>query len=226
MAMWWLERAFFFVSPISNIPMSGSSPLLLHPINLPAPFPRIWAYAKLLVVKTTNSFFGPERVTPPRKNGEKGIWEKIMHFWSRDPTSIPGTNIFLGSAKNAADSHALERNNIRTVINATVDVPNFFEGRSDRIQYLRIPLEDVEGATLPMDELKRAVDVIQESDGNVLVHCMMGASRSAAIVCYYLMATRRWTMEDTYAKLCEWRAAVTMNQAFYDQLIAEDEEEH
>lgn len=199
--------------------MSGSS--LLHPINLPAPFPRIWAYAKLFVMKTTNSFFGPERVTPPRKNGEKGIWEKIMHFWSRDPTPIPETNIFLGSAKNAADSYALERNNIRTVINATADVPNFFEGRADQIQYLRIPLEDVEGAVLPMDELKRAVDAIRDSDGNVLVHCMMGASRSAAVVCYYLMATRRWPMEDAYAQLCEWRPAVTMNQAFYDQLMVD-----
>ena len=197
------------------------SETIRHPWEWPAPFPRLWAYGTLFVIKATDALIGPERVHPDRKHGEKRVWDKIVHFWSRDPTRIPGTNIFLGSAKNAADSNGLHRNNIRLVINATADVPNFFEGRNDNIRYIRVPLEDVDNAELRMDLFESCVlEIDSVPEGNVLVHCMMGASRSAAVVCYYLMKHNGWTMRDTYDKVSAWRPAVTMNVSFYDRLTA------
>ena len=71
--------------------------------------------------------------TPPeRLSKDTGLFKKFQLFWTTDPTPIPGTNLFLGSAKNAADYDSLKRNNIKMIINVTSDVPNFFEKECDK----------------------------------------------------------------------------------------------
>ena len=49
--------------------------------------------------------------------------------------------LFLGNAKNSADSGCLSRNGIKYVLNVTNNIPNTFEG-SDDFRYMKIPIND------------------------------------------------------------------------------------
>lgn len=52
---------------------------------------------------------------------------------------LPG--LYLGNASHSVDSRALQKYNIRFVLNVTPDLPNAFEGSGD-IEYLQIPITD------------------------------------------------------------------------------------
>lgn len=49
--------------------------------------------------------------------------------------------LFLGNQSHSEDSRALQKYNIRYVLNVTPDLPNVFEASAD-IRYLQIPITD------------------------------------------------------------------------------------
>ena len=157
--------------------------------------------------------------TPPeRLSKDKGLLEKFQLFWTKNPTQIPGTRLFLGSAKNAADYDSLKRNDIKMIINVTSDVPNFFE---DDFIYHRIHLLDISEDSLynHVEEINKTLEIVKEYvEGNVLIHCMMGASRSVGFVCLYLMDTLDLNMENAYAFVKDKREAASINKKFYKEL--------
>jgi hypothetical protein len=157
--------------------------------------------------------------TPPeRLSKDTGLFKKFQLFWTTDPTPIPGTNLFLGSAKNAADYDSLKRNNIKMIINVTSDVPNFFE---KEFIYHRIHLLDISEDSLynHEEEINNTLEMVKEHvDGNILIHCMMGASRSVGFVCLYIMDTLNINLENTYAFVKEHREAAAINKKFYTEL--------
>jgi protein-tyrosine phosphatase len=55
-------------------------------------------------------------------------------------------------------------------------------------------------------------------NGNVLVHCMAGVSRSATVVIAYLMKTNKWKYEETLKYVREKRNIVGPNEGFLRQL--------
>lgn len=62
-------------------------------------------------------------------------------------------------------------------------------------------------------------DALEENDTNVvLVHCVMGVSRSAAVVCAYLVATTSMTPQEALAFVMERRPVVCPNLGFRKQL--------
>lgn len=52
----------------------------------------------------------------------------------------------------------------------------------------------------------------------VFVHCVMGKSRSATIICAFLMYKYRVTLPEALAQLCEGRPACEPNPGFIEQL--------
>ena len=60
--------------------------------------------------------------------------------------------------------------------------------------------------------------VKEHVDGNILIHCMMGASRSVGFVCLYIMDTLNINLENTYAFVKEHREAAAINKKFYTEL--------
>lgn len=50
--------------------------------------------------------------------------------------------LFLGNAENSADLEALQRHNIRYVLNVTPNLPNAFEDKGLGIKYMKIPIQD------------------------------------------------------------------------------------
>jgi atypical dual specificity phosphatase len=99
---------------------------------------------------------------------------------------IPG--LFLGDAYHAADGATLRRLGIRWVLNATVNLDNLLENDDD-VEYLQLKLRDEVNQSL-VEAIPLAIAFIRNAlsrDESVLVHCQMGASRSASLVIAYLV---------------------------------------
>ena len=197
-----------------------------HPWLWPAPAPRLWAYGRLFQNKLLSKLQEGD-ARPALWNAELPALERLAYFWSRDPTEVlPG--LFVGSAKNAADSASLDRNNIRIVVNATRDIDNFFEGRNGgEIRYARVPIQDTRDGDLgPIQaELDAAVQAIHDAvqaNTPVLVHCFMGASRSVAVVCAYLTRHRQMAFAEAYASILAARKCAAINVNFKRWLEANE----
>ena len=112
-------------------------------------------------------------------------------FFSQPTKIIDG--LYLGSAFNAASHETLKRLNIKVIINATSEISEYFP--NDFI-YVRYSLYDNNKHTIKqyLDEaynvIKSHYDTLKENE-NILIHCFIGASRSASIVIYYLMKTMK-----------------------------------
>ena len=124
-------------------------------------------------------------------NNSKRIFEHIgllaeySSFFS-NPTLIID-NLYLGSAFNAASYYKLIDLDIKVIINVTKEISLYYPDEfiyktydiyDDNLEsiykYLEIAYQDIK-------------DYQKNIDGNILIHCFMGASRSASVVLYYLM---------------------------------------
>ncbi|ARF09709.1 dual specificity phosphatase [Indivirus ILV1] len=147
------------------------------------------------------------RIYPP-----VGYYTEYSSFWS-EPTHVID-NIYLGSAYNAASFKTLKNRNIKVIMNATSEISDYYP---DDFIYLRYKLYDDNKHSIKKYLEKSYADIKhhqQNTPGNILVHCFMGASRSASIVIYYLMRTQKkpdntyFTFDDAITFLKEKRIVV------------------
>ena len=132
----------------------------------------------------------PERIESPTR-GVPGVVQKWKDFWHTGASEV-ATRLHVGSAADAASATTLAQLNIKLVVNCTPDIPNFFEGEDGAPQYARVPIEDGPGVSFReyAATVRDAVHHIQRvrgAGGNVLVHCLMGASRSVCVACLALL---------------------------------------
>lgn len=115
-----------------------------------------------------------------------GIYEEYAWFFG-SPSHIID-NIYLGSAFNAASYYDLKDNNIKMIINVTKEISKYYPGE---FEYYNCDIYDnnMESIEQYLEEAYQQIKNFQKNNtgGNILVHCYMGASRSATIVLYYLM---------------------------------------
>lgn len=118
------------------------------------------------------------------------------------PAKEVAPSVWVGSRRDAHDADFMRRANIRHVINCTRDVPFRFP----RLNGFRIPVDDdfSENDTMARN-LPIAVAAIESavSFGSeaVLVHCVAGMQRSAAVAAALLMSRQRWTPSQAMAYL-------------------------
>lgn len=105
---------------------------------------------------------------------------------------IPG--LYLGSAATAHNAKFIKEANIQSIVNITRDVKDADHPGVDR---LRVLVND-DGMPSSLDDMSRQLDASIRyiaralSEGkHVLVHCMMGKQRSAALVACYLVRERK-----------------------------------
>ncbi|KNC28567.1 Dual specificity protein phosphatase Mpk3 [Lucilia cuprina] len=130
---------------------------------------------------------------------------------------IPG--LFLGNAMHSGDARALQKYNIKYVLNVTKDLPNVFEA-SGGIQYLQIPITDHYSQDLAM-HFPAAIQFIEEArskNSAVLVHCLAGVSRSVTVTLAYLMHTRALNLNDAFTLVRDRKPDVSPNFHFMQQL--------
>lgn len=110
--------------------------------------------------------------------------------------------VWVGSRRDAHDPAFMRRGNIRHVINCTRDV----SFRFPRLNGFRIPVDDdfSENETMARN-LPIAVAAIESAvafgNEGVLVHCVAGMQRSAAVVAALLMKRYRWTPAQAMAHM-------------------------
>ncbi|XP_013108422.1 dual specificity protein phosphatase Mpk3 [Stomoxys calcitrans] len=140
------------------------------------------------------------------------------HNFNEAPVEIiPG--LFLGNAMHSCDARALQKYNIKYVLNVTKDLPNVFEA-SGGIEYLQIPITDHYSQDLAM-HFPSAIRFIEEArskNSAVLVHCLAGVSRSVTVTLAYLMHTRALNLNDAFTLVRDRKPDVSPNFHFMQQL--------
>jgi len=118
-----------------------------------------------------------------------GLYNDYITFWN-NPTYIID-NIYLGSAFNAADYITLKKYNIKIIMNVTKEISNYYP--NDFIYYRYKLYDNNKHSIKPyLEQSLKDINYCQQNiQGNILIHCFMGASRSASIVLYYLMKTMK-----------------------------------
>ncbi|KAF8967678.1 protein-tyrosine phosphatase-like protein [Flammula alnicola] len=149
------------------------------------------------------------RHKPPRNSGYGRLASRIT------------SRLYLSDYYTAHDAEKLTMHGITHVISVIECKPNIPEIiPHDRI--LHIPIADQPEANI-LEHLDATttfiIKALEENESNkVLVHCMQGVSRSATVVCAYLIATTEMTATGSIAHVQSIRGIVCPNIGFRRQL--------
>ena len=129
-------------------------------------------------------------------------------------------NIILGNACDASCYSWLEDANVKTIINVTVEIQNYFE---KYFEYYKIPITDHNHENFTneiFDDVCTYITIITENnpDKNILIHCYMGSSRSASVVSAYMIKKYGYTVDECVKLLRSKRYIVNLNTNFAKNL--------
>lgn len=103
------------------------------------------------------------------------------------------------------------------VLNATKELPNYFEDKA--LQYLKIPINDYETENIT-PYFRQAFEFIESArGGKILIHCVLGRSRSFAFLVMYIMKKYGLSYEESNEVVNERRFLGQINVGFQEQLI-------
>uniref|UniRef100_A0A3Q3FSE4 Dual specificity protein phosphatase n=1 Tax=Labrus bergylta TaxID=56723 RepID=A0A3Q3FSE4_9LABR len=138
-------------------------------------------------------------------------------------------NLYLGDMAVAQNRKTLQKLGITHVLNAAHSKQGSIGDQSfygNTCIYLGIPAEDSDHFDLSQ-YFKLAADFIHKAlrskDGKVLVHCIMGVSRSATLVLVFLMLRQRLPLRDALRQIVQKRA-IYPNRNFLSLLLKLDEQ--
>ncbi|KAJ8584778.1 phosphatases II [Rhizopogon salebrosus TDB-379] len=139
--------------------------------------------------------------------------------WKNVDTIIEG-KLYLGNIHAARSSRSLTERHISHIISVCND-PIPAELPESGITFLRIPVEDEDTADLliHLPAACQFIDQAIQARGTVLVHCLQGLSRSAALVAAYLMYTARIDATRAMDAVRNAREQVWFNAGFQEQLV-------
>ena len=106
---------------------------------------------------------------------------------------------------------------ITHVLNMAIELkPNANMIAEGRIKYKHIMADDSINYNMRFhfEEAFRFIDDAVRTNGKVLVHCMMGISRSATIVIGYLMSRHKMSLNDAFVLVKRKRPAIQPNPTF------------
>jgi len=177
-----------------------------------------------LVDKTAFMYTHPhiEHVQPIRIFNDKSTVVDHLYNLYYEPTHIC-SSIYLGNSVNARSFSSLKELNVGLIVNVTEEIPNYYVKDFD---YIQIPISDTKDANIYpyLDTVAYQIDnyIHTYPHKTVLVHCFMGASRSASIVIAYLIRFYRMTFTEALYFCKEKRHLINLNVDFCNQLIKYD----
>ena len=126
--------------------------------------------------------------------------------------------IFIGSYQNAKNYEELEKNNIKYILNCASECKNLFE---DKIKYLKLDIKDQND--FPIQDyfekgIQFIIDSLNNNDGNILIHCMEGKSRSTTLLMAYLIKCQNENTNSAYKILKSKRQLTMPNLGFMYKL--------
>lgn len=128
-------------------------------------------------------------------------------------------NLYLGSSFNAYDYYELRNKNIKVIINITDNIDNYHE-QNLMLTYYKYPIRDnnVDDITNILIETAQVIDLHLSKGEGILVHCYMGASRSASVIIHYLMKKNNWSYEHAKTFVMIKRPLVNLSNKF-DEIL-------
>ncbi|KAH3765662.1 dual specificity protein phosphatase 1 [Pelomyxa schiedti] len=128
--------------------------------------------------------------------------------------------LYLGDQENAYNHEILEKYRITHVLSFTMDDKTHHESRFPKyIKCATIAVEDKRTANIAQ-YFPTALAFIDQgrAAGSVLVHCVWGMSRSAAVVVAYIMFRLRMKFTDALSHVRKARPIAAPNDGFLSQL--------
>ncbi|CAH2318930.1 dual specificity phosphatase 8 isoform X1 [Pelobates cultripes] len=128
-------------------------------------------------------------------------------------------HLYLGSQNDVMNQEVINQNGITHVLNVSYSCPKplFIPDN----HFLRIPVNDSYCEKI-LPWLSAAVEFIEKVElvnGKVLVHCLAGISRSAAVAIAYIMRSMGLSLDDAYRFVKEKRPTISPNFNFLGQLL-------
>jgi hypothetical protein len=125
--------------------------------------------------------------------------------------------LYIGSIDSTYDIKTLKMLGITHIISV---LPGFIPPYPNDFKYMIINAMDDENTNLDMvfEDSNKFIDDAVENIGNILVHCMMGKSRSATIVGAYLINTFAMNVDEVLSLLKKKRNIIQPNKYFEQQL--------
>ena len=126
--------------------------------------------------------------------------------------------IYLGPCEPAVtDSDSFQKLNIDVIINCASDVEY-----PPQTKYIieNYPMEDDDCASMLdyMDDANEKIHHYLRLQKKVYLHCVMGVSRSPAILIYYMMSHMGLTYDEAYDQLIAIRPVINLNHNFEREL--------
>ena len=139
----------------------------------------------------------------------------IMHLSNlAEPVHKIDNFIYLGNGFDAADYATLSTLGISAVVNATQELRCYF----DDLEYMKVDVLDNGDAHIRpfFEEFIAFID--KHKGKNILIHCYMGSSRSAAFVLLYLVTQYQMTVDEALERIKNIRSIVNINNNFIEDL--------
>jgi dual specificity MAP kinase phosphatase len=196
------------------------------------------SYLRILSVKGYDyiqKYINGEKIIPVTRQIKlpikTSIYNHIINIFLY-PTNIID-NIYLGNGYNASNYSVIRDYNIKYIVNVTNEIPNYYEyniisnnnslctTHNLDIKYLTIPIYDNSENHI-YSHINKALEFIEEAqsnnDGNILIHCYMGSSRSASITLAYLIYKYNFTLSKGLKYLKKKRDIININTNFINDI--------
>ncbi|TKW41283.1 hypothetical protein SEVIR_1G304700v4 [Setaria viridis] len=128
------------------------------------------------------------------------------------PTEVLKDFLFLGSYDNASRSEVLKTLNVSHILNTVPDCHNLYK---NSFTYHSLQRD----RPLDFDDANRFLEQCERDKSRVLVHCMTGKNRSAAIVAAFLMKSRGWRLAQSFQWVKDRRPQVQLTDASQNELL-------
>ena len=150
----------------------------------------------------------------------KSITYYKLYFHQQTEINKIINNIYLGDINGALDINQLNNNNIKNIITVLLGgIPIF-----DNYNYLIINVIDNEynykynNISKFFDQTNQFIENSIKKNENVYIHCIAGISRSATIICAYLIWKYNMTVDESINKIKQSRNIINPNKYFREQL--------
>lgn len=127
-------------------------------------------------------------------------------------------HLYLTDYYNAKSKDNINSFNIKFVVNCTYECENVFD---KEIDYFKLFIDDneMENIYIYFDKVADLIHKYRLEGKNVLVHCLMGISRSSSIIIAYLIKYHNMNFEEAYNFVKSKRNIVNPNKGFRNQLM-------
>jgi protein-tyrosine phosphatase len=172
----------------------------------------IIATIKLAYNKTKEYINNPYETTTTEDryyNDRMSIYDQYISIKGKPTHIIDG--IYLGSAHNAANYEILKEEKIEIILNITKDIYNYYP---EEFKYYKYEINDDDKSDID-NILEETYNILKNNkDKKILVHCLMGASRSCSVVLYYLMNEYKMKLEEAIEYIKKKRDIINPNMRF------------